>query len=373
MNVSRPPKLPFKPTPLFFGVRLHSHVNCFLSSMKSLLIDSINTSPISPVLSICIPTYKREAKLSRALKSAVAQTSSRAFPYEIVVVDNDSLASFSLSDLLTGIRLNQYSGLVRVSLYRNSTNLGAAGNWNQCLHLARGCYFSILCDDDLLYSSWLICSEYIIAQHPNIKAFGFKSIHANTCDNINLAKAYQQPSIHRISLYQIFQGSPFSGVLSVVIEKSTAFKFTFLAAASIGNAGDYLLLVKLYNNFPIYASKLPLALYNIVDNSSSCPINQAQFIPGQYCARTVLINGSINKSLQPAFTWYSKYHALVSALLLKSRSPSSFEILTKRLPALSHAKSSFYIVLLHRITLKALWSPLLFCHAIISIYKKIFP
>lgn len=96
---------------------------------------------MTPLVSICIPTYNHAHFLADAIGSALSQTERNL---EVLVVDNCStdntqsvVEAFCRSD-------------VRVRYVHNPTNLGLVGNLNRCLELARGVYIKYLLADDLL-------------------------------------------------------------------------------------------------------------------------------------------------------------------------------------------------------------------------------
>lgn len=107
------------------------------------------TDRTSPSVTIGIPTFRRPALLVESVRSAMAQAFDR--PLEIVVIDNDP-ASRDCEYLIEQIP-ELRDGLFRY--YVNSENIGAFGNWNRCIELARGSWVSILNDDDLLDTNYL--------------------------------------------------------------------------------------------------------------------------------------------------------------------------------------------------------------------------
>jgi glycosyltransferase involved in cell wall biosynthesis len=99
----------------------------------------MNNNPSLPLVSICIPTYRGAATLAATIASVLAQD----YPnLEVWVVDDQS------PDDTAGVV--QSFGDARVHYVRNEHNLGAQGNWNRCLQLARGKYYKLLPHDDLL-------------------------------------------------------------------------------------------------------------------------------------------------------------------------------------------------------------------------------
>lgn len=93
-----------------------------------------------PLVTIGIPTYNRADRFLRtAVESALTQT----YPnIEIIVSDNCSADQ-------TQAVVKSYEDK-RISYFRHSENIGANNNFNFCLEQARGDYFLLLQDDDLI-------------------------------------------------------------------------------------------------------------------------------------------------------------------------------------------------------------------------------
>jgi glycosyltransferase involved in cell wall biosynthesis len=94
----------------------------------------------NPLVTIGIPTYNRANRyLKQALQSAVDQT----YPnIEIIVSDNCSTDN-------TEMVVKSFADS-RIRYFKHTTNIGAAKNFNYCLEQARGVYFLMLHDDDLI-------------------------------------------------------------------------------------------------------------------------------------------------------------------------------------------------------------------------------
>jgi len=91
-----------------------------------------------PLFTIGIPTYNRADFLQQSLAAALAQS---ADGIEIIVSDN---ASTDRTESVVA------SARQQVRYFRNSTNLGAAANFENLLNHATGRYFSFLQDDDAI-------------------------------------------------------------------------------------------------------------------------------------------------------------------------------------------------------------------------------
>lgn len=93
-----------------------------------------------PLVTIGIPTYNRaDGLLMDALGSAINQTYRNI---EIIVSDNCSIDN-------TETLVNRISD-PRIKYFRHNKNIGANNNFNYCLEQAKGVYFLLLQDDDMI-------------------------------------------------------------------------------------------------------------------------------------------------------------------------------------------------------------------------------
>jgi glycosyltransferase involved in cell wall biosynthesis len=87
-----------------------------------------------------MPVYNGEPYLVDAIESILCQTMT---DFELIISDNAS------TDTTEEICRNYAGGDERIRYYRNSVNIGAAGNYNKVFSLARGAYFRWSNADDL--------------------------------------------------------------------------------------------------------------------------------------------------------------------------------------------------------------------------------
>ena len=99
-----------------------------------------------PRVSIGIPIYNGERYLGEALEAVLAQTFE---DFELIISDNAS------TDGTEAICRSYASREPRVRYVRNETNIGAAGNHNRLVALARGDYFKWWSVDDLCTPTYL--------------------------------------------------------------------------------------------------------------------------------------------------------------------------------------------------------------------------
>lgn len=92
-----------------------------------------------PAVSVAITAYNSEPWVAEAVRSALEQTMD---DIEVVVVDDAST-----DDTYAAVAAARDT---RLRLYRNSTNLGEAANWNRTVSLCRSPLVKLLCSDDVL-------------------------------------------------------------------------------------------------------------------------------------------------------------------------------------------------------------------------------
>ncbi len=106
---------------------------------------SARRSAEPPLITIAIPAYNRPGMLAEALASIDRQTV--RLPIEVVVCDDGRMEA-----------TREVVGRFDPATYRylpNEAPLGAVGNWNRCLSVARGEFVMVLHEDDALYPWYL--------------------------------------------------------------------------------------------------------------------------------------------------------------------------------------------------------------------------
>jgi glycosyltransferase involved in cell wall biosynthesis len=92
-----------------------------------------------PAVSVCIPCYRGAAHLGAAIESVLAQTYT---DFELIIIDDNS--PDNTDEVVAGF------SDPRIRYLKNPRNLGPEGNWNRCLDEARGRFFKLLPQDDLI-------------------------------------------------------------------------------------------------------------------------------------------------------------------------------------------------------------------------------
>ncbi|HEX5585693.1 MAG TPA: glycosyltransferase family 2 protein [Acidimicrobiia bacterium] len=99
---------------------------------------------MSPLVSVCVPTYNGDRYVERTVRSALEQTLT---DLEVIVSDDGSVDA-----TLDVVRTIDDA---RVRIVTNPGAGGASSNWNHAVSLARGNYVKVLCQDDELYPECL--------------------------------------------------------------------------------------------------------------------------------------------------------------------------------------------------------------------------
>ena len=92
----------------------------------------------APLVSICIPAYKRIDHLQRLLDSIVMQSMK---DFEVIVTDDSP-------DEAVQILCDRYKAKLPVAYYRNTSPLGTPRNWNEAILKSGGTWIKLMHDDD---------------------------------------------------------------------------------------------------------------------------------------------------------------------------------------------------------------------------------
>ena len=117
---------------------------------------------MTPSVTISIPAYK-EIFLAESIRSALEQD----YPIlELIIVDDCSPER--VKEIVDSFHDP------RIRYYRNEWNLGKKSivlNWNKCLEYARGDFFVLLCDDDMLDKDFVTNLLALAERYPYCDVF----------------------------------------------------------------------------------------------------------------------------------------------------------------------------------------------------------
>ena len=117
----------------------------------------------SPLVSVVIPAYNAAPFLADAVRSILEQT----YPhFEIIVIDDASTDA-------TGAVAERCAGSdSRIRVFRNTQNLGIAGNRNRGVMLAKGKYLAWQDADDISMPTRLEKQVRLLEAHPDVAIVG---------------------------------------------------------------------------------------------------------------------------------------------------------------------------------------------------------
>ncbi|MHC4329547.1 MAG: glycosyltransferase family 2 protein [Planctomycetota bacterium] len=113
----------------------------------------------NPRVSIGLPVYNGADFLEQAIESILRQT---FVDFELIICDNAS------TDSTREICLKYCERDSRIRYHRNSSNIGAAPNFNKVFSLSRGRYFKWAAHDDLLEPGYLQKCVEVLDEDPSV-------------------------------------------------------------------------------------------------------------------------------------------------------------------------------------------------------------
>lgn len=214
-----------------------------------------------PKVTIAIPTFKRVDLLKEAIESALNQIDYTN--YDVIVVDNNPERDCETEQLLDTYKNS------KISYYKNSKNIGMAGNWNRLFTLAQGEYVVMLHDDDMLMPKFLTESNLVLEQNIDIgilKPKNFKVYNQKgnlQIDEIPVLNG-DLKRLYDISFYygQVI-GVP-SGMFykKEYVKKMGGFNQDFFPTL------DFCFMVLFSKHYEVYTLNKYLSLYRIIENES---------------------------------------------------------------------------------------------------------
>ena len=243
------------------------------------------------LLSVVIPTYKREKLLKEALLS-VAPYSVKYPNVEVIILSNDS------NDEFTDLCL-QFKDLP-FSVINNEKNLGMCGNINKCLLVAKGEFISYLHDDDILTKDFLpqmlsaikenkdadciIPARYVLTGNDEWgKQMQNKQLIKHMLRMLFFVKKQKNKLPYRITVEDIYRsgrncfGAPSCGTTfkkKSIIEAGgfpTEWKFAF----------DFVFFEKFCRSYKVILLKESLGLYRMTESASNKDEVQMEFFKAQ--------------------------------------------------------------------------------------------
>jgi len=123
---------------------------------------------MTPLVSLCVPTYNRAALLHQSLEAILSQiTPAMQEAVEVVVLDNAS------PDHTPAVVAQAQADFpdAPVRYIRQPENIGCDANFCDAPHQARGTFVYLLSDDDVLLPGGVARLLELIGKHPDLDAF----------------------------------------------------------------------------------------------------------------------------------------------------------------------------------------------------------
>ena len=194
---------------------------------------------LSPLVSVCVPTYNYGRFLPDCIESVLDQTLS---DWELVITDDASTDS-------TEEIVNSYSAVdPRIRYLRNARRLGMSANLKRAMESARGRYLKMLCADDWIAPRCLEVLCGLMEQYPGVVLATSAEIHTGPAGEPQCVQfLFGEPvSLIRgeVMLDRMAKGQGFGGNSSFLIRHS-AYREVDGYDPKLLYAGDYDLAARL--------------------------------------------------------------------------------------------------------------------------------
>lgn len=233
---------------------------------------------IRSFVTIGIPAYKN-VFLKEAIDSALAQDYNNI---EVVIVNDAS--PYDIDSIV-----NSYHD-ERIRYYKNEKNLGRKGiarNWNKCLEYAKGGYFVLLCDDDLLKPNFVSTLVQLADLYPDCNVF-----HATrSILNMSTGKEEKESVWKNLETHEEYVESFFSG------RKHSVTEFMFRTAH---------IKSLMYQDFPVgyYSDNASIMLFSKGGFIASSPMTLAVFRQsGNHITSNLRLNPQKAKAAKLFIRW----------------------------------------------------------------------
>lgn len=227
------------------------------SNSNSILL-SKNIIAIKPIVSIVIPTFKRDVNiLSDAVNSVLNQVD--FYNFELIILDNNPNLFCPIHNFVLNISDN------RIFYYKNSKNLGMYGNWNRGFELSSTDWVVFLHDDDVM-SPYFLSSCLPFFKDLSIGILKPLNYNFYCLKDLNFSKP-KFICLEKLHLIDFFWGCAVGAPTNVVYNKKEIIKIGGFNNDFFPSA-DYVLSINMVLKSNVYRIPYFLGGYRINQNES---------------------------------------------------------------------------------------------------------
>ena len=212
------------------------------------------------LVSIAIPAYK-STYLAEAIESALGQTYQNI---ELIIVNDHS--PYDLDSIV-----NRYNDK-RIRYFKNKQNLGKRSivlNWNRCLEYARGEFFVLLCDDDVMMPNFVSELLKLVDKYPQCNVFHARKIEKDERDgSMTETPIWPEYEEHNDYVREYFNNNR-RHTVSEFLYRTAAIKHTGYTVFPVGFFSDDASLILFTKKGGIASSEKPLILFRFSDEHIS--------------------------------------------------------------------------------------------------------
>jgi GT2 family glycosyltransferase len=207
----------------------------------------LRTPSGAPLITLAIPAYRQPGLLAAALASIAAQRDAPDF--DVLVCDDGGLPETRAAV--------EASGLDHIRFVSNQPSLGAVGNWNRCIELARGDWVTILHEDDVLYP-WFLQT---VVDHlgDDVVAVAVRCVEGTAPPQLAEPRGRVRPRTYAPAWFLKSSMTPFPGV---VFSRAVARRIGGFDPAQ-GGVADYAFWYELACAGAVAVLPVPAAFYRV--------------------------------------------------------------------------------------------------------------
>jgi len=211
-----------------------------------------------PLLTVCIPTYRRPDLLARALASISASVVDREGDVEILVSDNAPEVGRAVATRW----LASWSGPSRY--VGNARDIGAVQNFNQCITESRGRFVMLLHDDDYLLPDALPRILSAVENAGSVRCFVFGVLVVDGDGRVLRRQGGRTTErlSPQVAMQRVLTNSSLIRIPALVVDRDAVVDVGGFDA-SVGNPTDFDLFIRLFGRFGFTTVSETVSAYTV--------------------------------------------------------------------------------------------------------------